>query len=79
LQIYTDCINIVRRHEREIVMNGYEVNVVREQALIAWTVDTLAGSAHISFEGEFFPETFNSITGSSIEPDDVFKRNTQSS
>ena len=69
----------VRRHEREIVMNGYEVDVAREQDFIAWTVDTLAGSAHISFEGEFFPETFNSIPGSSTEPDYVLKRNTQSS
>ena len=72
-------IPTVRRHEREIVMNGYEVDVARGQDFIAWAVDTFAGSAHISFEGEFSPEAFNNIPGSSTEPNDVLKRNTQSS
>jgi len=60
-------------------MNGYEVDVARGQDFIAWAVDTFAGSPHISFEGKFSPETFNSIPGSSTESNDVLKRNTQSS
>ncbi len=60
-------------------MNGYEVDVARGQDFIAWALDTLERSAHISFEGEFFPETFNSTPGSSTEPNDVMNRNNQSS
>jgi hypothetical protein len=57
-------------------MNGYEVDVAKGQDFIAWAVGTFVGNAHISFEGMFSPEAFDSIPASSIEPNGILKRNT---